>query len=251
MTLVRLLAVCLSFVCWSHGVEAQDLSRYRNFELGSDIVSVSAVAGVASSEAKTIHQRPAVLQELEFRPSHWVSGWTAASTDPVAQIVFGFYNDRLFRVVVDYGRDRTEGMTNADMIEAISAVYGPVLPHTPRARGRVLSRLEIELGSLVAQWGDSLHAIALYRTRSYGETFRLLVTDVRLADLARKAETQAVRLDEQEAPQREIARQQKERDDGRTAAAKARTAKPAPRLGAAATARAHAGRSCRRRSCAA
>jgi hypothetical protein len=45
---------------------------------------------------------------------------------------------------------------------------------------------------------------------------------VGLADLARKAETQAVRLDDQEAPQREIVRRQKERDDGRAAAAKAR-----------------------------
>jgi hypothetical protein len=50
----------------------------------------------------------------------------------------------------------------------------------------------------------------------------LIVTDVGRDDLARKAETQALRLDDQEAPQREIVRQQKERDDGRAAAAKAR-----------------------------
>lgn len=31
---------------------------------------------------------------------------------------------QLFRIVVDYGQNRTEGMTEADMIEAISAVYG-------------------------------------------------------------------------------------------------------------------------------
>jgi hypothetical protein len=177
---------------------------------------------VPSSEAKTIHQRPAVLQDLEFRPSHWMPGSVAASTDPVEQIVFGFYNDQLFRMVVDYGHDRTEGMTAADMIEAISAVYGPARARTSRAPSRVQSRLEIESGSLVGRWGDSQHAIVLYRTSSYGETFRLLVMDVGLADLARKAETQAVRLDDQEAPQREIVRRQKERDDGRAAAAKAR-----------------------------
>jgi len=50
------------------------------------------------------------------------------------------------------------------------------------------------------------------------------VTETRLDELARKAETQALRLDDQEAPRREIARQKKERDDGRTAAAKARVA---------------------------
>jgi hypothetical protein len=58
----------------------------------------------------------------------------------------------------------------------------------------------------------------------YGTSFRLIVTETRLGELARKAEAQALRLDDQEAPRREIARQQKERDDGRAAAAKARVA---------------------------
>jgi hypothetical protein len=221
MKCARILGVCVvGIVCSAHGLEAEDLSRYRNFELGSDVASVSTAAGVATSEAKTVHQRPAVMQDLQYRPSHWTAG--TASTDPVEQIAFSFYNDQLFRIVVDYGHERTEGMTGADMIEAISAVYGPRLPQTSRASGRAASRLETESGSLVARWGDSQHAIALYQTSSYRAAYRLIVTDVGRDDLARKAETQALRLDDQEAPQRELARQQKERDDGRAAAAKAR-----------------------------
>jgi len=90
MTLVRILGVCLGIVCSTHGLAAQDLSHYRNFELGSDVASVATIVGVPSSEVKTIHQRPAVLQDLEFRPSNWITGSTEASTDPVEQIVFGF-----------------------------------------------------------------------------------------------------------------------------------------------------------------
>ena len=225
---VRILAVCVFMLCSTHGLNAQDLGSYRTFQLGSDVASVSTAAGVAVADVKTLHQRPAVLQDLEYRPSHWLpgslGGSSAASTDPVEQIVFGFYNDQLFRIVVDYGHDRTEGMTRADMIAAISAVYGAVRPQTSRARGGVRSRLEIESGSPVAEWGDSQHALVLYETSSYGTAFRLLLTDVRLANLARTAETQALRLDEQEAPQREVARQQKERDDGRAAEVKARAA---------------------------
>ena len=67
----------------------------------------------------------------------------------------------------------------------------------------------------------------MYRASSYREVFRLIVTDPALDDLARKATTQAVRLDEREAPNREIARQKKERDDGRAAAEKARVANKA------------------------
>jgi hypothetical protein len=222
MMIARTFSICtFGIVFLTHGLEAQGLAQYRNFALGSDLASVSTLAGVAASEAKTIHQRPAVLQDLEWRPSRWTLGSTAASTDPVEQVVFSFYNDQLFRMVVDYGRSRTEGMTDADMIEAISVLYGTPVNRIP-GTARVASRVETESGSPVARWGDADHAAVLYRTSSYRNAFRLIVNDSPLEDLARKAQTEAMRLDQQEAPSREIARQQKERDDGRAASEKAR-----------------------------
>lgn len=224
MMTARTVAACVfAMTIAGNRVDAQDLSRYRAFELGTDVAAISAFTGVASSEAKTIHQRPALLQDLEWRPSRWTTGSASDSTDPVEQVVFSFYNDRLFRIVVDYGHDRTEGMTDADMIAAVSAVYGP---RVPPARGLIRgpSQVEVESGSPVARWGDTARGVVLYRTSSYREAFRLIVTDLTVADLARKGAIQALRLDEQEAPQREIARQKKERDDARTAAEKARSA---------------------------
>ena len=214
----RTFATCaVGLVLLTHGVDGQAVSQYRNFELGVNVAAVSALTGLATSEAKTIHQRPALLQDLEWRPSHWRASETLPSTDPVQQIGFSFYNDRLFRIVVDYDRDRTEGMTDADMVEAISAVYGVA---ATRAAGpaRVASRLETESGSPAARWGDAAHSVVLYRTSSYRGGFRLIVTDPALDDLARKATVQAVRLDDQEAPKREVARLKKEQDDGRAAA---------------------------------
>jgi hypothetical protein len=64
--------------------------------------------------------------------------------------------------------------------------------------------------------------VVLYRTSSYGEAFRLIVTDAKLDALARKAEAQSVRLDQQDAPRREVARQKKAADEVRAATAKAR-----------------------------
>ena len=220
----RTFATCaVGLVLLTHGVDGQAVAQYRNFELGVNVAAVSALTGLATSDAKTIHQRPALLQDLEWRPSHWRASDTLPSTDPVQQIGFSFYNDRLFRIVVDYDRDRTEGMTDADMVEAISAVYGV---RATRAAGpaRIASRVETESGSPVARWGDAAHSVVLYRTSSYRGGFRLIVTDPSLDDLARKATTQAVRLDDQEAPKREVARLKKEQDDGRAAAEKARLA---------------------------
>jgi hypothetical protein len=220
----RTFATCaVGLVLLTHGVDGQAVAQYRNFELGVNVAAVSALTGQATSDAKTIHQRPALLQDLEWRPSHWRASDTLPSTDPVQQIGFSFYNDRLFRIVVDYDRDRTEGMTDPDMVEAISAVYGV---SAARAAGpaRVASRVETESGSPVARWGDAAHSVVLYRTSSYRGGFRLIVTDPALDDLARKATMQAVRLDDQEAPKREVARLKKEQDDGRAAAEKARLA---------------------------
>jgi hypothetical protein len=218
-----ILCAC-AIVGLTSGIHGQKLAQYRDFALGSDLASVSALAGIDPADAKIIHQRPAVLQDLEWRPSRWIAGSNAASTDPVEKIVFSFYNDQLFRVLVDYGADRTEGMTSADMVEAVSAVYGVRVARSSRETARAPSQLESESGSSLARWGDGEHAVVLYQTSSYGAAYRLIVTDTRLNGLARKAEAQAVRLDDHEAPAREIARQKKERDDGRAAAAKARAA---------------------------
>src|SRR5690242_20608319 len=95
--------VASGIVCLTNGVDGQTLSQYRNFALGSNVASVAALASVDPAEVKTIHQRPAVLQDLEWRPSQWMAGSSASSLDPVEQIRFSFYNDQLFRVVVDYG----------------------------------------------------------------------------------------------------------------------------------------------------
>jgi hypothetical protein len=89
---------------------------------------------------------------------------------------------------------------------------------------RVQSQIESESGAPVARWGDREHAVVLYRTSPYREAFRLIVTDLAVADLDRKSAVEALRLDKQEAPRREIARQKKERDDARAAAEKARRA---------------------------
>jgi hypothetical protein len=200
---------------------AQSGAHYREFRLGSDLASVSSLAGVAMSEARIVHRRPALIQELQWRLPYALTGPSAPSPDPVQQIAFRFYGDQLFRLVVDYDRSRTEGMTDADMIDAISSAYG-AMSKMPQSRV-ASSQVAEEPGTRVAHWGDADVSVVLYRS-PYGSGFRMIVTSVRLDALARTAEAQAVRLDERDAPQREIARQQKETDDARAAEEKARLA---------------------------
>jgi hypothetical protein len=222
----RALAVgALGLVLAAGSVQGQNRSRYRDYPLGGNLPSISALSGVAASTAKTIHLRPAMMQELEWQRPYAKSGATPAVIDPVKQIVFSFYNDQLSRMVIDYDRDRTAGMTDADLIDAISTEYGPRLkPGVGLGRGGP-SEIERESGTAVARWGDADYAVVLYRsTYTYMSGFRIIVTSPRLEALARTAEAQALRLDEREAPQREAARLKKEADEARAADETARTA---------------------------
>ena len=227
MIKTRTLAIgALGLVLSTHSLQGQGRPQYRDFQLGGNLPSVSALAGVAASGAKTIHLRPAVIQELEWRPPYSLSGSTSPQNDPVRQIVFSFYNDLLSKMVVDYDHDRTAGMTDADLIEAISTAYGPALKPAAKKARSVVSQLEEESGTSVARWGDPDYSVVLYRS-SYASGFRIIVTSLRLDALARSADKQAIRLDEREAPQREIARQKKEKEDTRLSQEKARIANKA------------------------
>ena len=226
MDKTRLIVVGLGLVLSTHTLQGQDRSRYRDFQLGGNLPSITALTHVAPSEARTIHVRPAMMQELQWTRPYSYSGSTPIQTDPVKQIVFSFYNDQLSKMVIDYERERTEGMTDADLIDAISTDYGPRLKAGVRNSQGVASQVESEWGTSVARWGDADYSVVLYRS-PYTSAIRIIVTSPRLDALARTADAQAVRLDEREAPSREIARQKKEADDRRSSEEKSRLANKA------------------------
>jgi hypothetical protein len=202
-------------------VAAQDLSRYREFELGSSVAAVSTLTGAAGSELKATHQRPAVIQELTWKPRYGAHRPTAPDTESVDRVVFDFYDDQLFRVTVDYDRKQTEGLIDADMIEAISRVYGP--PVTPVAsRRRQPPALGDDAAITIAEWSAAGNSVKLHRLSSYATSFKLMITAEPTAALARTASARAVVLDAREAPQREAAREKKEADDRRVSDEKAR-----------------------------
>jgi hypothetical protein len=220
-------ALVVGLILSAHALHAQDRSRYREFRLGSNLPSVAAVAKVAATGAKTIHQRPSVIQELDWRPPYLMTGTTASQSDPVQRIVFSFYDDQLFKLVISYDRQKTNGLTDGDMIEAISTTYGaPLLQPSLQNAPAVGSPINSELGSPIAQWGDVDYAVALHRS-SFASEFRVVVTSPRLEMLARVAVAEAIRLDQREAPQREIDRKEKEAETTRASQEKARLANKA------------------------
>jgi hypothetical protein len=224
----RAIAACaLGMVVAATGLAAQERDRYREFQLRSDVATVLAITGVQTPEVKFIHQRPAVIQQLRWRPRYAVTRSSGAEANATEQMVFTFYNDQLFRVTVEYDSERTKGLTDRDMTEAISAVYGSEVSPTLSRTRPTPALYEEESGTPVARWGDARDSLMLYRSSSYATRFRLIMTAEPLAALARTAAARAGVLDDREAPQREAAREKQEADDRRAAEEKARSANKA------------------------
>lgn len=187
-TLSALLAAVLSAT-----PAAQGLTAYREFTLGATVASVASAANVPASAFRTLHEQPARLQEFAWRPSHYAQ--PDVRPDSVDQITFSFYNDQLSRMVVAYDSRQTAAMTSADLVAALTAMYGQ--PTSTRRAGE-----DPDFGPLAALWQSDTTSVELFRG---SDAWRLVLTSRAVHARARAALAQAVRRLEQEAPARERA----------------------------------------------
>lgn len=179
---------------------AADLSRYRDFQLGTPLSAVVKQTGV-EAQPKNLHLRPALIQQLEWRPRPL---GPSTQMEAVEDVAFTFYEGSLFRIAVRYDRYQTEGLTGNDLVEAISATYGPALP--PAAiKVTPDPGAYSEPAEVLARWEDPEYAFELVRT-SYGPSFKLTGSLKAIETKAAAATAEARRLDDQEAPQRDAAR---------------------------------------------
>lgn len=199
------------------GLSAADLSQYREFRLGMDLQSVARLVKSEPSQAKVLHRKPALLQEMEWRPQFLSAN--SSQSDPVRAGVFSFYDGALYRALITYNEAKTEGLTPEDLTAALAAVYGPA--SHPAANITLKSEGIEENASVVAQWEDADAVLRLARI-SYRGRIALLLTSKRFESLAERAAVEAKRIEDQEAPQRDADRQKQQAEEDRTALAKAR-----------------------------
>jgi len=210
MRVVRSVIISLAVILISApSIFGQDFSKYRKFPLGTSLANLSKQVGADSHETNLIHQRPAVIQELTYWPAD--SSYSSVRVEPVSQILFSFYNGELYRMVMTYDQNAIEGLTEEDMVQAVSARYGTatrLYPEINFPTNNVYASPEM----IIARWGDSENAVNLLRSGDL-TSYRLAVFSKRLDAQADAAVAESVRLDKQEAPQKEVDRQKKEADD--------------------------------------
>ena len=205
-------------------LHAQAEGQYRDFHLGATLVSITTLTGAPMSSATTLHQRPAVLQALQWTPGSSTTAASGSLGAALQTIVFSFYNDQLSRLMIDYDRSRTEAMTDDDMIAALTTIYG--LPSTTSGKDAVDRDYESVASRRVARWTTPDYSVTLSRW-AYGTAFRLVVESTRLTTLANTAEARALVLDAEETPYRDATRGRREDQDRQAARDKTRSANKA------------------------
>ena len=196
-------AILLAMIAlWDPLIRAQDLSKYREFSFGMSTASVLKLAEEKPAELITIHEQPALIQELTWYPP--LPFASPRPAEPVQKVLFSFYNGELYRMVVTYDSDATKGLTNEDMTRILAAKYGTAT--TPAAEVNVPP--DDAYGArenVIARWEDPQHCLDLSRS-SMLDTFEVVLFAKGLNAQSATAIAESVKLEQQEAPQKEAAR---------------------------------------------
>ena len=177
---------CIALLCVVMSVSllgAQAITHYRSFRMGDDVLTISRQIGVSSSAVAQERGRLDTVTELRWRADYARRG-VEGRPDPVERMIFSFHDNQLFRIVIDYSPARTQGMTEADMVAAVSRVYG-----LPAKRADPPDPVGLEplrpVDSVVAQWSNDESRVALLALN--GTAFRMIVASTSLETLARAA----------------------------------------------------------------
>ncbi len=190
-------------------LRAQDLSKYRHFTVGMSLTKVLERTGQKTADVKLIHGRPALVQEVTWWPPSLPG--ISYQSDTVEQILFSFYNGELYKMSVTYDQTATEGLTEQDMVKSISAKYGPatiVAVEIDSAK----SDAYVVKQTPVASWEDAQYSFNLTRS-AFTDHLGLIIYSKRVNAVAELAIAEAVKIEEQEGPNREAERQKKQTDD--------------------------------------
>jgi hypothetical protein len=206
--MTRSILICLGAMFLSAPLlSAQDLSKYRQFSLGTSLAEVSRQVDQRADKANVIQQGPATLQQMEWWP---VAVNFLSKPEPVQKVIFTFYNRTLYKIVATYDSDATAGLTNADMIDAISASYGPATQTASAIRTTSSTPYEA-----IAQWEDAKYSVSLSR-ESFFNAFTLVVVTTQMNAQADASIAEAAAQARADAPQKEIDRGKKAAEEMET-----------------------------------
>jgi hypothetical protein len=198
---IALLTILLS----APAVYGRDLSGYRTFSLGTSLANLSKQIDERPIVATTVHQRPALIQQVSWWPPPTLGSALGAET--IQHVRFSFYNGTLYKMLVTYDGSSTRGLTPEDIEHSLTAQYGIPTGHAGKIKNDYGQTEKV-----LTSWEDSRYSINFVRF-SLSNSFGVVVFTKLLDAKAEASSTEAVKLEQQEAPGKERARVKEEADD--------------------------------------
>jgi hypothetical protein len=193
-------------------LSAQNFSKYRNFSLGSSLAVVSKEADVTPNQINLVHQAPVVMQDVTYWPGE--SSTAPMEAEAVQQMDLSFCNGGLYSINVLYKSSATEGPSDEDMIQAVSATHGVATrsapdKNTPEPPNFTSPDMQL------ATWQDSQDSVTLSRS-PLSKSFQLVALSKQLQAQADAATAQDIAQELQDAPKRATDRAKQEAQDQQT-----------------------------------
>lgn len=214
----RVVSLLFSLACLSTSTvlkAEQDLSRYKGFQFGMTLNVITEKVGLKADNARTLRATPILLQTLEWHTERE----NAAVGSSVNQIVFSFYNSKLYGMQISYDRLKTRGLSDQDLIDALSVPFGTA----QRSEAEVMfTSLYKESVKVIARWETREYSFSLVRS-SYMPTYGIVGYDKRIELQALEAEVQAARADQSGAEAHETALKRTQDEDLRLEQERTRT----------------------------
>lgn len=138
------------------------LARYRDVMLGESVQTVVQRLQPVGAEVKVLYDTPSLVEELTWRPHQFISGSTVTA-DPLAELTLTFHLGRLARIVATYDRERTAGLTDADLHELLSEVYGLALLRTTALQPATTTLGPTRGRETISTWTDDATTVLLWR----------------------------------------------------------------------------------------
>jgi len=198
--LVLLIAMCVAASAVPAGAAEAEFSRYRGVTLGESVATVIDALKATPADVKVLRDKPSLVQELTWRPLRFISGATLEA-DALAEMVLTFHADRLVRIAATYDRERIAGLTEADLHEAVSTVYGVSALMSNAAFAGAQNAMERRT---IGRWENADTLILLWHDR-YPDRSGLLISAVVADTVMQQAIAEGQRLEAEEAPARDLA----------------------------------------------
>jgi hypothetical protein len=188
----------------------QELSKYRGFSLGTSLKTILKQTEKRMADVRPVDGGSALFQELTWWPPSAPTS-SADRSDSVEEVLFFFYKGELYKMSVSYDQVKTEGLQAADMVESISAKYGPATSVIAEPAGDRNPQFSTKQ-KIVAAWEDQETSVSLVRT-AFTDRFGLVICAKHANMEAELALLEAARIDKEEGPAREAERQKKQTDE--------------------------------------